>query len=97
MNRKNITGKENGETRRRKRKRKRRRLNELGRKKRGRIKDIDDALREELGEMGIRSGKELVVQSKQPFNGPITITIGHSTTSLSQDHARRIYVATDDE
>lgn len=93
----NKSIKNNDKSRTGKRKRKRRRLNDVDNKKRGKIKEVDHTLREELGQMGIRAGKKFVVQSKQPFEGPITITIDHSTTSLSQDHARRIYVATDDE
>lgn len=68
----------------------------MGRDETGTVEMITDGPRDRLRSMGIRSGKRLVVQSKQPFRGPITVSVDRQMTSLSYDHARHVYIGLDD-
>jgi len=61
----------------------------------GTIATIGGELRAQLGPMGIRPGKELFVQTVQPFGGPITISVGHNVTSVSRSYARHIHIDVD--
>jgi Fe2+ transport system protein FeoA len=62
----------------------------------GRIEVIGDEVRDRLVSMGIRPGKHLVIHAKQPFRGPITVSVGKNVTSLSHDHARQIEITIED-
>ena len=42
--------------------------------------------------MGIRPGKRMKVCSKQPFDGPVVVSVGHSTVSLSRSQARALEI-----
>jgi len=84
----------NGERRRRKRCRKRtcKYLADVGCGEEGTVEHIGDRFREYLRSMGIRPGKEIEVCSKQPFDGPVVVSIGRSTVSLSRSQARELEI-----
>ncbi|UWG46420.1 hypothetical protein HSRCO_0118 [Halanaeroarchaeum sp. HSR-CO] len=69
----------------------------MGGRECGTIEEIDEEIREQVVSMGVRPGKRLVIQSKQPLNGPIVVSVGQNMTSLSRSHARQIEVAVDVE
>ncbi|QSG04735.1 FeoA family protein [Halapricum desulfuricans] len=83
--------------RRRKRRRKRRckrcRLDDLECGECARIEDVD---RECLRSMGVRPGKTVEVHTKHPFGGPVVVSVGRSTVSLSRSQARDLEVATEE-
>lgn len=58
----------------------------------GTIVAVGDSIRDELGAMGIRPGKELLVQTKQPLGGPVTVSVGHNVTSVSRSYAHQIHI-----
>ncbi|MFB6200991.1 MAG: FeoA family protein [Halorhabdus sp.] len=58
----------------------------------GTVEQISDRFREYLRSMGIRPGKEITVCSKQPFEGPVVVSIGRSTVSLSRSQARALEI-----
>ncbi len=51
-------------------------------------------LQHRLNSMGIRSGKEIKVVSKQPFQGPITVEICGCQMTLGRGMAQKIMVET---
>ena len=44
--------------------------------------------------MGIREGQTIMIISKQPFKGPLTITIGNYQMTLGRGMANKIIVET---
>lgn len=58
----------------------------------GMIKKIERDLRNQLAARGIREGKKIRMDTKQPVNGPVVVTIGKSTTSLGLNLANKIVV-----
>jgi len=58
----------------------------------GRIECVD-CERRTLESMGIRPGKRIEVCTKHPFDGPVVVSVGRSTVSLSRSHARQLDVA----
>lgn len=58
----------------------------------GVIKNIDRDLRDQILGRGIREGKRIRMDTKQPINGPVVITIDRSTTSLGFNLAKQITV-----
>jgi Fe2+ transport system protein FeoA len=58
----------------------------------GTVEQISGRFREYLRSMGIRPGKEITVCSKQPFEGPVVVSIGRSTVSLSRSQARALEI-----
>lgn len=58
----------------------------------GVIKEIDRDLKDQLLGRGIREGKTIRMDTKQPINGPVVITIDRSTTSLGFNLAKDIFV-----
>lgn len=58
----------------------------------GTVEQVSERFREYLRSMGIRPGKEIKVCSKQPFNGPVVVSVGHSTVSLSRSQARALEI-----
>lgn len=61
----------------------------------GTIERIDECVRGRASAMGVRPGKRLEVQTKQPFDGPVVISVGDSVTSLSRRYAQGIEVTVD--
>ena len=74
-----------------------RKLSELDYGETGRITKINGNLKGQISAMGIREGKELRMDTKQPINGPVVITIEKSTTSLGFNLAEKITVEVDDD
>ncbi len=68
------------------------RLSELEYGQEGVIKHIDRGLKDKIAGRGIREGKEIRMDTKQPINGPVVVTIDRSVTSLGLDLARKILV-----
>lgn len=58
----------------------------------GIIKRINQRLKDQLLGRGIREGKTIRMDTKQPINGPVVITIDRSTTSLGLNLAKKISV-----
>ena len=48
--------------------------------------------RRNLHSMGVRPGKRITVCTKHPFDGPIVVSVGQSTVSLSRSHAQNLEV-----
>lgn len=67
-------------------------LSQMKYAEKGRIKEIDQALRVQVAGMGIREGKEVEMMTKQPIKGPLTITMGRANTSLGIGLAEQIIV-----
>ncbi|AOW80444.1 hypothetical protein HTSR_1267 [Halodesulfurarchaeum formicicum] len=59
----------------------------------GRIERVGAEIRKQVTSMGVRPGQELEFHTKQPFNGPVVVSVGHSMTSLSREYARQIIVS----
>jgi ferrous iron transport protein A len=59
----------------------------------GVIKEVADAIRNQVTCMGVRPGQQLEFHTKQPFNGPVVVSVGNSMTSLSREYARQVTVA----
>ncbi|WP_138006111.1 FeoA family protein [Halalkalirubrum salinum] len=51
--------------------------------------------RPNLHSMGVRPGKRITVCTKHPFDGPVVVSVGRSTVSLSRSHARQLEVTTE--
>lgn len=58
----------------------------------GIIRRIDRGLKDQILGRGIREGKTIRMDTKQPINGPVVITIEKSTTSLGFNLAKKITV-----
>lgn len=58
----------------------------------GIIRWIDQSLKDQILGRGIREGKTLRMDTKQPIKGPVVITIEKSTTSLGFNLAKKISV-----
>ncbi|MEF8917439.1 MAG: FeoA family protein [Candidatus Bipolaricaulota bacterium] len=67
-------------------------LSELDYGEKGVIKKINRSLKDQLLGRGIREGKTIRMDTKQPINGPVVITIDTSTTSLGLNLAKDIFV-----
>ncbi len=63
----------------------------------GLIKEIEQDLKDQILGRGIRVGKKIRMDTKQPINGPVVITIEKSTTSLGINLARKITVEVEDD
>lgn len=61
----------------------------------GTIQDIGEQIRHQVTSMGVRPGLRLEFHTKQPFNGPVVVSVGRSMTSLSREYARKITVTLD--
>ena len=67
-------------------------LSELNYGEEGVIKQINRGLKEQILGRGIREGKTIRMDTKQPINGPVVVTIDRSTTSLGFSLAQEIFV-----
>jgi DtxR family Mn-dependent transcriptional regulator len=55
------------------------------------VEDRDAARLRYLGEQGLVPGTRLVVQARQPFNGPITVRVGDETRVVGQELAQSLW------
>ncbi len=58
----------------------------------GTIRDVGKQIRQQVTSMGVRPGQRLEFHTKQPFDGPVVVSVGNSMTSLSREYARKITV-----
>jgi len=68
------------------------RLSELSYGETGVIREVQDELKNQLVGRGIRIGKDVRMDTKQPIQGPVVFTIERSTTSLGLGLAKGIKV-----
>lgn len=57
-----------------------------------RVRDSDPNVLRYLAQLGMRLHTEMEVQDKQPFNGPLTVTVGDRTHSLGRELAGHVFV-----
>ncbi|NLW22885.1 MAG: ferrous iron transport protein A [Tissierellia bacterium] len=55
-----------------------------------RIEDLPDS--HLLKVLGIRKGTQFIIQSKQPFKGPIVVKVGNRSIAIDYDIAKKIEV-----
>jgi ferrous iron transport protein A len=69
-------------------------LTQLSENKKAQIITINGGhhFQQKLRVMGIREGQTITLISRQPFRGPLTITIGGSQMTLGRGMAHRIIV-----
>lgn len=65
-------------------------LSEMGYEEEGIVKGIEEDLRKKVAGMGIRVGKKLKMQTKQPIKGPVVVTVDEASTSLGLGVAEKI-------
>jgi len=65
-------------------------LSEMGYEEEGIVKSIEEDLRKKVAGMGIRVGKKLKMQTKQPIKGPVVVTVDEASTSLGLGVADKI-------
>lgn len=65
-------------------------LSEMGYEEEGIVKSIEEDLRKKVAGMGIRVGKKLKMQTKQPIKGPVVVTVDEASTSLGLGVAEKI-------
>jgi DtxR family Mn-dependent transcriptional regulator len=59
-----------------------------------RMSDRDPAFLRYLAERGIRPGATVRVESREPFDGPITLTVARARHTVGTNVAHRVYVET---
>lgn len=59
----------------------------------GTIQDVEAEIRHQVTSMGVRPGRRLTFHTKQPFDGPVVVSVGRSMTSISRRYARNITVS----
>jgi ferrous iron transport protein A len=69
-------------------------LTKLPINKKGKIVDLDggQGFQRRLRVMGIREGQTVIIVSKQPFRGPLTIAVGVCQMTLGRGMADKITV-----
>jgi len=65
-------------------------LSEMNYEEEGRVKSIEQDLKNKLAGMGIRDGKNLKMITKHPLKGPMVIEVDGAHTSLALIVADRI-------
>lgn len=65
-------------------------LSEMDYEEEGIVKSIEEDLRKKVAGMGIRVGKKLKMQTKQPIKGPVVVTVDEASTSLGLGVADKI-------
>lgn len=73
------------------------RLTDLNYGEKGIIHSIGEHIRPKLCGMGIRDGKKVRMDTKQPIRGPVVVTINQSTTSLGYGLAKKIFIEVKNE
>lgn len=59
----------------------------------GTIQEVGAEIRKQVTSMGVRPGRQLTFHTKQPFDGPVVVSVGRSMTSISRRYARNITVS----
>ncbi|MFP3953182.1 MAG: ferrous iron transport protein A [Candidatus Acetothermia bacterium] len=67
-------------------------LTELEYGQEGVIHSIGENIKPKLCGMGIRDGKVIRMDTKQPIQGPVVVTVDKSTTSLGFGLAKKIFI-----
>jgi len=62
----------------------------MGYEEEGIVKSIEEDLRKKVAGMGIRVGKKLKMQTKQPIKGPVVVRVDEASTSLGLGVADKI-------
>lgn len=70
----------------------RKRLSEMMYGEEGVVKSIEESLKKQIAGMGIRVGKEVKMETKQPIKGPVVIIVDKAETSLGLGLADKILV-----
>lgn len=70
----------------------RKRLSEMMYGEEGVVKSIEESLKEQIAGMGVRVGKEVKMETKQPIKGPVVIIVDKAETSLGLGLADKILV-----
>jgi len=65
-------------------------LSEMNYEEEGRVKSIEQDLKNKVAGMGIRVGKNLKMITKHPLKGPMVVEVDGSHTSLALSVAGRI-------
>ena len=65
-------------------------LSEMNCEEEGRVKSIEQDLKNKVAGMGIRVGKNLKMITKHPLKGPIVVEVDGAHTSLALSIADRI-------
>jgi ferrous iron transport protein A len=65
-------------------------LSEMNYEEEGRVKSIEQDLKNKVAGMGIRVGKNLKMITKHPLKGPMVIEVDGAHTSLALSVAERI-------
>jgi len=65
-------------------------LSEMNYKEEGRVKSIEQDLKNKVAGMGIRVGKNLKMITRHPLKGPMVIEVDGAHTSLALSVADRI-------
>jgi len=58
----------------------------------GIVKEIEENLKGKIAGMGIRVGKKVKMQTKQPIKGPVVVKVDEANISLGLDVADKIVV-----
>jgi len=67
-------------------------LSEMSYQEEGAVKEIEENLKGKVAGMGIRVGKKVKMQTKQPIKGPVVVKVDEANTSLGLDVADKIVV-----
>ena len=67
-------------------------LSEMSYGEEGIVKSIEESLRNKVAGMGIRVGKKLKMNTKQPIKGPVVVLVDEARTSLGLGIASKIIV-----
>ena len=70
----------------------RKKLSEMMYGEEGIVKRIKESLKGKIAGMGIRVGKKVKMQTKQPIKGPVVIIVDEAETSLGLGLADKILV-----
>jgi len=67
-------------------------LSEMNYEEEGRVKSIEQGLKNKVAGMGIRVGKNLKMITKHPLRGPMVVEVDGAHTSLALSIANKIVV-----
>ena len=70
----------------------RKKLSEMSYEEEGIVRNIEEDLKGKIAGMGIRAGKKVKMQTKQPIKGPVVVTVDKASTSLGLGVADKIVV-----
>jgi len=75
----------------------RKKLSEMSYEEEGVVRNIEEDLKGKIAGMGIRVGKKVKMQTKQPIKGPVVVTVDKASTSLGLGVADKIVVEVTNE